>query len=92
MARGWESKAIEDQQAARETSTRVAGPELSAEEAARQQQRDSLLLARTRVLSDLQHACRAPHRAMLEAALADLDRRLADPVPDPEHAGEAPPR
>ena len=88
MARGWESKAIEDQQAARDTSPRVAGPELTSEQAARQQQRDSLLLARVRVLSDLQHACRAPHRAMLEAALADLERRLADSSPD----GEATPR
>ncbi len=86
MARGWESKAIEEQQAARDQSAQAAGPVLSAEEAARQQQRDSLRLARARVLSDLQRACRPPHRAMLEAALADLDHRLAltEPVPGAE--------
>jgi hypothetical protein len=34
------------------------------------------MLARTRALSDLQQACAPAHRAMLEQAIADLDRRL----------------
>jgi hypothetical protein len=34
------------------------------------------MLARTRALGDLQHACAAAHRAMLEQAIADLDQRL----------------
>lgn len=75
MARGWESKAVEAQQAAQDAGP-PAGPVLSPAEAARAQQRASLRLARTRVLADLQQACRPPHRAMLEAALADLDQRL----------------
>jgi hypothetical protein len=36
-----------------------------------------LQLARTRALSDLQHACAPPHRAMLEAAIRDLDEKIA---------------
>jgi len=39
-------------------------------------ERATLLLARTRALSDLQHACAPAHRAMLEEAIADIDRRL----------------
>jgi hypothetical protein len=76
VARGWESKAIEEQQAARESKAPVAGPSLSAAEAAEAQQLASLRLARVRVLADLQQSCRPAHRAMLEAALADLDERL----------------
>jgi hypothetical protein len=34
------------------------------------------MLARTRALSDLQRACAPARRAMLEQAIADLDRRL----------------
>jgi hypothetical protein len=40
-------------------------------------ERATLLLARTRAMADLQLACAAAHRAMLERAIEDLDRRLA---------------
>ena len=75
MARGWESKSIEAQQDAA-AAPRQKGPELSREEAARQAERATLMLARTRALADLQVACASAHRAMLEQAIADLDRRL----------------
>lgn len=76
MARGWESKAVEEQQAARESRTSAPGPALSAADTAEAQQVAGLHLARVRVLADLQQACRPAHRAMLEAALADLDDRI----------------
>jgi hypothetical protein len=50
---------------------------LTPEEAARATERATLMLARTRALGDLQSACAPAHRAMLEQAIADLDRRLA---------------
>jgi hypothetical protein len=75
MARGWESKSVESQQDAAERP-RVKGPVVTAEQAARKAERDTLMLARTRALADLQKACVAAHRAMLEQAIADLDRRL----------------
>jgi len=75
MARGWESKAVESQQDAAERP-RVKGPALTAEQAARKAERDTLMLARTRALADLQKACVPAHRAMLEQAIADLDERL----------------
>jgi hypothetical protein len=76
MARGWESKAVEAQQEAAGAS-RPGAPRLSDEEAARRRRRDTLMLARSRALSDLQLACAPAHRGMLEQAIADLDRQLA---------------
>ena len=76
MARGWESKAVEAQQdAAAEGRAKVAA--ITPEESARRSERATLSLARIRALADLQKACAAPHRAMLEQAIADLDERLA---------------
>jgi len=76
MARGWESKSVEAQQdAAADERSKV--PKTSAEDSARRAERAILSLARTRALADLQTACAAAHRAMLEQAIADLDRRLA---------------
>ena len=76
MARGWESKSVESQQEAAERP-RVTGPGVTAEQAARKAARETLMLARTRALADLQKACVPAHRAMLEQAIADLDQRLA---------------
>ena len=76
MARGWESKAVEDQQqAAREPGTLPAAVDPAV--AARRAERASLQLARTRALADLQLACAPAHRAMLEAAIRDLDEKIS---------------
>lgn len=76
MARGWESKAVEAQQDAA-TEKKPAGAPITAEAAARRARRATVMLARTRALADLQQACAAAHRAMLERAIADLDQQLA---------------
>ena len=76
MARGWESKSVEAQQDAAAEKRRATAA-VSTEDAARRAERATLALARTRALSDLQHACAPAHRAMLEQAIADLDRRIA---------------
>ena len=76
MARGWESKSVESQQESA-AQPQSAGQRVSPEDAARNSERATLALARTRALADLQHACAKPHRAMLEAAIADLDRKIA---------------
>lgn len=76
MARGWESKAIESQQESANAATSVRPP-VSASEAERQANHATLMLARTRALADLQTACAAAYRAMLEQLIADLDRRIA---------------
>ena len=77
MARGWESKAVESQQ--EDAAAKPPTPaRYSAEDNRRRSERATLMLARTRALADLQQACAPAHRAMLEQAIADLDRRLAD--------------
>lgn len=76
MARGWESKSVESQQEAAATGA-THRPPMDPAEAARLQERTTLLLARARALADLQRACAAAHRAMLEGAIADLDARLS---------------
>jgi hypothetical protein len=75
MARGWESKSVESQQESA-ADRRHTGPPVNAADVARQTERNTLMLARTRVMADLQMACVPAHRAMLEQAMADLDRRL----------------
>jgi hypothetical protein len=75
MARGWESKAIESQQddaAAR----KAMKPAQTPEQREHAQQRRTLELSRARLAADLERASAAPHRQMLERALADLDAQL----------------
>jgi hypothetical protein len=78
MARGWESKAIEDQiaQSESEHRNRAKAP-LTPAQAARQTERDGLLLSRNRTLASLQGACDARYRALLERTLAHVDEALA---------------
>ena len=76
MARGWESKAIESQQESAADAQRTR-PTANPADPGRQAAHDTLMLARTRALADLQSACAPAHRAMLEQAIADLDLRLA---------------
>ena len=76
MARGWESKGVEAQQEAA-VNARSKARKITAEDMARRAERATLSLARTRALADLQQACAAAHRAMLEQAIADLDKKIA---------------
>jgi hypothetical protein len=79
MARGWESKAVESQQeAAAIREPRGGSFNFNPDDARRRAERATLMLARTKALADLQMACAPAHRAMLEQAIADLDRRLAE--------------
>lgn len=76
MARGWESKSVEEQQAA--ASTQVESKQrLTPEQAARKKAREAIELSRRRVLQQLQSVQNPRHRQMLESALSDLDKRLA---------------
>jgi hypothetical protein len=78
MARGWESKSIEDQISAKEADSRDRKKQISSpEELQRQSKRDSLLLARTRTVSALETAKDEGYRTILKRALAHLDSQLA---------------
>ncbi len=78
MARGWESKSIEEQQSAAEALGHdKPRRELTPGEGERENRRAALQLARTRAIQDLQLACDRRHRALLERTLAHLDAELA---------------
>jgi hypothetical protein len=79
MARGWESKDVEAQVESRE----VAKPSSerdpkSAQQQLREQDIQQLQLSRTRIANDLNTATHPNHRKSLEAALAHLDKKIAD--------------
>jgi hypothetical protein len=76
MARGFESKDVEFQQAEAERRPpprRTLTP-AERDDAARRQ---SLELALTRTRNDLERATSSAHRRMLEEAIADLERQLS---------------
>jgi hypothetical protein len=76
MSRGWESKSVEEQQA-EAGRPKVARERLSAEEASRRRERESLVLSRNGVVEQIRVTRNARRREMLEMALADLDLRIA---------------
>jgi len=78
MARGWESKSVEQQQEEASSNT-AKGPRLTSEQIAEQQRRRGLELARMRIEEQLDTAKNPRHRQMLEAALKELDRQIGGP-------------
>lgn len=77
MARGWESKSVEEQQAQAAIDRVSPKAALTPAERAAQREREGLLLSRQRVLQQIAAAQNHIHRSMLERALAELDARLA---------------
>jgi len=77
VARGWESKSVEAQQAEASENSAKRNPPMSAEQAARSRERESLRLSRQRVLQQLEVSQNARHRAQLQVSLADLEERLS---------------
>ena len=77
MARGWESKSVEQQQAEMSEQAKPAGPPLSLEQRERDRKRQGLLLSRRHLSSQLEAAQNRRHRQMLTDAIAELDRQLS---------------
>jgi hypothetical protein len=76
MARGWESKSVEQQQEERFDQSKTARRPLSPEEQKRNRKREGLLLSRERLSQELQAAVNPRRRQMLEQAIAELDTQL----------------
>jgi hypothetical protein len=79
MARGWESKAVEDQQHEAEERARrkqSAAEDLTPEERERRERLESLQLSRARTLSQLDGATRPAHRQMLQRTLRALEAEI----------------
>lgn len=77
MARGWESKAVESQQADRDT-TRRREPAPGPEERARLDRARSVALALADATAQLQAACRPAHRDALQHRIGALRALLAE--------------
>ncbi len=78
MARGWESKSVESQiESARSEQPSSSKKHLSPEKAEALRRKESLLLARTRLLQRIRSSQNPRHLEMLEKALADLEKLLA---------------
>ena len=71
MARGWESKAVESQQADADQTRQRQAP-LTDEAREQLQQRRTLELALAQTQAELTAACRAPHRDMLQQRLTAI--------------------
>jgi hypothetical protein len=77
MARGWESKSVEQQQSEMEERSQPIRPPLSPEQRERDRKRQGLLLSRTHLTRQLETAEKPGHRQMLAASIAELDRQLS---------------
>jgi hypothetical protein len=77
MARGWESKSVEAQQAeATEPSSKTRATRLSPEEAARAREKENLRLARQRVLQQLETSEDERHQRLLRDSLTAVEEKL----------------
>lgn len=79
MARGWESKAVEDQVAEAEArKASRAKRDLTDEEINRDRRKQALLLDRARIVREMERAHKRRHLVWLERGLAHIDRELAE--------------
>jgi hypothetical protein len=76
VARGWESKAVEDQIAASEERRSAVKDARGPDELERESRRQGLLLARAKVAGDLERARDERHRAALHQALDYIDSQI----------------
>jgi hypothetical protein len=79
MARGWESKSVESQMENSQSKKADTGKRsLSLEAAAAIRKRETLLLARAHLQQQIQVSQHPRRQEMLQQALADLEKQLAD--------------
>jgi hypothetical protein len=76
VARGWESKSVEAQQAEAAEKTSKPRRLMSPEESARWRQKETLRLARQRVLDQLASSANPRLRQLLQIELADLEQKI----------------
>ena len=80
MARGWESKSVEQQQEEMSEQRRTARAPISPispNDQQRNRKREGLLLSRKRLTQQLPAAGNPRHRRILEQAIAELDSQLS---------------
>ena len=79
MARGWESKSVESQmETSQSNRDETARQRMTPEAAAVLRKKETLLLARTHLLQQAEATQHPRRREMLQNALADLEKQIAD--------------
>ena len=79
MARGWESKSVEGQIESFESNRSAeVKSRLTSAQADLLRRKNSLQLARSRILQNLETVLSPRYRDMLNVALSDLDKKLAE--------------
>jgi len=79
MARGWESKSVEDQIGAAEAEREIrAAHEFSAAQREQNERKQSLMLSRALIVSRIKAARDARYRAQLKVALDQLEAQLRE--------------
>ncbi|HEX3083621.1 MAG TPA: hypothetical protein VHP99_03795 [Pyrinomonadaceae bacterium] len=83
MARGWESKSVEDQIGAAEAERELRNrQQLSTGEREQNERKQSLLLSRSLILSRIKAARDPRYRAQLKVTLDQLDEQLREITDD----------
>ena len=78
MAKGWESKSIEQQIEQAGTESGLAGEKLnSPADAESRRKREGLLLQRSRILQDMETARSPRYRKLLEEMLSHIEQQLS---------------
>jgi hypothetical protein len=77
MARGWESKSVEQQQDEARSASKNKRTPLSPTQIAALQKLKTLELSKNRIRQQLQATSNPRHLQMLESALADLEKQIA---------------
>jgi hypothetical protein len=79
MARGWESKSVESQmETSQSKKEETARKRMSPEAAAALRKKETLLLARAHLQQQMQLSQHPRRQEMLQNALTDLEKQLAD--------------
>ena len=79
MARGWESKSVESQiESTQSERKETAKNRVTPEMAAALRKKETLLLARTHLQQQMQASQHPRRREMLQNALTELEKQLAD--------------
>src|SRR5215471_7062478 len=78
VARGWESKSVEEQISDRQIESKKSNKnKLSREQIERQTKREGIVLARSRTVTALETVRDGRYRALLQRTLEHLDQELA---------------
>lgn len=77
MARGWESKSVEQQMESAQAEPNSSDNTLTNAQKTARREREGLLLARSRVRQQLESSTQQVYRQSLEQALRELDEKIA---------------